>query len=98
MAEHKKQVVRSRLTGLGASSSPLMQRVYVDMVGDLWHYGHANFCQQARAHGTHLIVGINRDEHCISYKRKPILSTLERVRSAQGARISLQARPIASRS
>lgn len=58
------------------------------MVGDLWHYGHANFCKQARALGDYLIVGINRDEHCISYKRKPILSTIERVRSAQGALVS----------
>lgn len=61
------------------------------MVGDLWHYGHANFCKQARALGDYLIVGINRDEHCISYKRKPILSTIERVRSAQGALLFLVA-------
>eukprot|EP01114_Cavostelium_apophysatum_P015850 TRINITY_DN4403_c2_g1_i1.p1 TRINITY_DN4403_c2_g1~~TRINITY_DN4403_c2_g1_i1.p1 ORF type:complete len:166 (-),score=21.86 TRINITY_DN4403_c2_g1_i1:48-545(-) len=61
-------------------------RVYVDMVGDLWHYGHANFCRQAKEFGTYLIVGINKDEDCIGYKRKPILAGPERVKSAQACK------------
>jgi len=58
-------------------------RVYVDMVGDLWHYGHANFCKQARSFGDYLIVGICKDEDCVGYKRKPVLTGPERVASAQ---------------
>jgi len=61
-------------------------RVYVDVVGDLWHYGHANFCKQAKQFGDYLIVGITKDEDCTSYKRKPILSGPERVASAQACK------------
>ncbi|MEM7532751.1 MAG: adenylyltransferase/cytidyltransferase family protein [Chloroflexota bacterium] len=55
-----------------------MKRVYVDMVADLFHYGHVEFLKKARAMGDYLIVGISADEDLISYKRKPILSTEER--------------------
>jgi cytidyltransferase-like protein len=61
-------------------------RVYCDMVGDLWHYGHVKFCMKAREFGDHLIVGITKDEDCIGYKRKPILSGTERALSAQGCK------------
>jgi len=56
------------------------------MVGDLWHFGHANFCKQARSLGDELVVGICKDEDCTDYKRKPILHGPERVRSAQACR------------
>eukprot|EP01117_Protostelium_nocturnum_P004859 TRINITY_DN1760_c0_g1_i1.p2 TRINITY_DN1760_c0_g1~~TRINITY_DN1760_c0_g1_i1.p2 ORF type:complete len:152 (-),score=43.25 TRINITY_DN1760_c0_g1_i1:60-515(-) len=62
------------------------KRVYVDMVGDLWHYGHVNFCRQARELGDYLIVGICKDEDVTGYKRKPILKGEERVASAKGCR------------
>ena len=58
-------------------------RVYVDMVADLFHYGHVNFIKQARAFGDYLIVGLCSDDDVASYKRKPILSIEERVRSVQ---------------
>ncbi|MCB1110202.1 MAG: adenylyltransferase/cytidyltransferase family protein [Chlamydiia bacterium] len=53
-------------------------RVYVDIVGDLFHAGHVQFFQKARAEGDYLIVGIHGDETCTNYKRKPILSLEER--------------------
>jgi cytidyltransferase-like protein len=69
------------------SETPKKQvRVYVDMVGDMWHYGHVNFCRQARSLGDFLIVGICKDEDVIPYKRVPVLAGHERVESAKGCR------------
>ncbi len=61
-------------------------RVYVDMVADLFHYGHVNFLRQARKHGDYLLVGVHADETVMSYKRCPILSMEERVASVEGCR------------
>ena len=61
-------------------------RVYVDMVADLFHYGHVNFLRQARTHGDYLLVGVHADETVMSYKRLPIFSMEERVASVEGCR------------
>ena len=61
-------------------------RVYVDMVADLFHYGHVNFLRQARKHGDYLLVGVHADETVMSYKRRPIFSMEERVASIEGCR------------
>ena len=61
-------------------------RVYVDMVADLFHYGHVNFLRQAKSHGDFLLVGVHSDETVESYKRSPILSMDERVASVAGCR------------
>lgn len=53
-------------------------RVYVDVVGDLFHAGHVQFFKKAKEHGDILIVGIHGDEACTSYKRQPILTLEER--------------------
>jgi len=50
-----------------------MTRVYVDMVGDLFHIGHLNMFKQAKTYGDYLIVGIHSDKTVESYKRKPII-------------------------
>ena len=63
-----------------------IRRVYVDMVADLFHYGHVNFLRQARKHGDYLLVGVHADETVMSYKRRPILSMEERVASVEGCR------------
>jgi cytidyltransferase-like protein len=52
--------------------------VYVDMVADLFHYGHVAFLSRAKKAGDYLIVGVHSDEDVIKYKRKPILTMLER--------------------
>ena len=64
----------------------IMTRVYVDMVADLFHYGHANFLRQAKQFGDHLIVGIHSDEVVKEYKRTPILNMKERVDTVSSCR------------
>jgi cytidyltransferase-like protein len=54
-------------------------RVYVDMVGDLFHPGHVALLKAARDFGDWLIVGVLSDETASSYKRRPIMSLDERV-------------------
>ena len=63
-----------------------MTRVYVDMVADLFHYGHANFLEQARQFGDYLIVGIHSDKVVEGYKRPPIMSMLERIDTVSSCR------------
>lgn len=62
------------------------KRVYVDMVADLFHYGHANFLRQAKECGDYLIVGVCSDEDTASYKRKPIMSLAERVKLVESCK------------
>tara|TARA_R110001592_G_scaffold149786_5_gene375308 strand:+ start:76 stop:507 length:432 start_codon:yes stop_codon:yes gene_type:complete len=52
-----------------------MTRVYVDIVGDLFHIGHINLFKQAKLlfDDTYLIVGIHSDRDVESYKRTPII-------------------------
>lgn len=54
-------------------------RVYVDMIGDLFHAGHVALLQAAREHGDHLVVGMLSDEDAASYKRRPVMTLAERV-------------------
>ena len=64
-----------------------MTRVYVDMVADLFHYGHVEFLKKARAFGDYLLVGIHSDEVVGSYKKgRPIFSMEERISSVAGCR------------
>lgn len=61
---------------LAYASKPV--RVYVDVVGDLFHAGHVQFFQKALEYGDELIVGIHGDEAVAAYKRQPILTLEER--------------------
>lgn len=63
-----------------------MTRVYVDMVADLFHYGHVEFLRQARALGDELVVGIHSDETVASYKRRPLMTMAERIAVVAGCR------------
>lgn len=62
-------------------------RVYVDMVGDLFHAGHVELLRAARAHGDYLIVGVLSDETAASYKRTPITTLAERVAVIEACRL-----------
>ncbi len=63
-----------------------MIRVYVDMVADLFHYGHVELLRQARALGDYLLVGIHADDLVLAHKRLPILTMEERVACVAGCR------------
>ena len=63
-----------------------MIRVYADIVGDLFHYGHVEFLKRARALGDYLLVGICADAIVGLNKGRPILTMEERVASAAGCR------------
>ena len=63
-----------------------MTRVYVDMVADLFHYGHANFLKKAKKHGSYLIVGIHSDKVVEGYKRSPVMTMKERVDTVSSCR------------
>ena len=63
-----------------------MIRVYADMVGDLFHYGHVEFLKKARDLGDYLLVGLCIDDIMEDYKRRPILSLEERIASLAGCR------------
>ena len=63
-----------------------MKRVYVDMVADLFHYGHVEFLKKARALGDYLLVGICSDNVVQANKGRTILAMEERVASVAGCR------------
>ena len=63
-----------------------MIRVYVDIVGDLFHYGHMEFLKNARAMGDYLLVGVCSDEMVAAHKRSTILNMRERIASVIGCR------------
>ncbi|WP_292993253.1 adenylyltransferase/cytidyltransferase family protein [Nitrosomonas sp.] len=55
------------------------RRVYTRMVADLFHEGHVNFLQAARALGTHLTVCVVSDERVAGNKGKlPVMKQAER--------------------
>lgn len=61
-------------------------RVYVDMVGDLFHAGHVALLRAARELGDHVVVGVLSDETAKAYKRQPIMSLAERVAVIEACR------------
>jgi cytidyltransferase-like protein len=61
-------------------------RIYVDIVGDLFHAGHIEFLKKARSFGDYLIVGVLADDVVEGYKRVPILSLEDRVKMVEACR------------
>ncbi|NGX50861.1 MAG: Glycerol-3-phosphate cytidylyltransferase [Chlamydiae bacterium] len=73
-----KKLILLLLVTLSLQAAERPVRVYVDVVGDLFHAGHVQFFKKAKAEGDYLIVGIHGDDACADYKRRPILSLEER--------------------
>lgn len=63
-----------------------MVRIYTDVVGDLFHWGHVNLFRRLKELGDYLIVGVNGDDVVESYKRRPILTLNERVQMVRSCR------------
>jgi len=63
-----------------------MKRVYVDIVGDLFHLGHVSLFKKARGLGDYLIVGVHSDEDVAFYKRRPVLLLEERSKVIKSCR------------
>jgi glycerol-3-phosphate cytidylyltransferase len=61
-------------------------RVYVDVVGDLFHPGHVAFLQKAAELGDTLVVGVHPDDEVTDYKREPVLTMDERVALVRACR------------
>jgi cytidyltransferase-like protein len=61
-------------------------RVYVDLVGDLFHAGHVELLREARSCGDWLIVGVLSDDVVARYKRRPITTLEERVTVVRACR------------
>ena len=61
-------------------------RVYVDMVGDLFHPGHVALLRAAREFGDQLVVGVLSDETVAAYKRRPIMTMDDRVAVIEACR------------
>jgi cytidyltransferase-like protein len=61
-------------------------RVYVDMVGDLFHAGHVSLLREARRHGDWLVVGVLSDDTAAAYKRRPVMTLDERVAVIEACR------------
>ena len=68
------------------SNRDALSRVYVDMVGDLFHAGHVSLLRKARRHGDWLVVGVLSDDTAASYKRRPIMTLAERVAVIEACR------------
>jgi len=63
-----------------------MIRVYVDVVGDLFHVGHINLLERAKSQGDFLIVGVHSDASTAQYKRTPIISEEDRYKMVSSCR------------
>lgn len=53
---------------------------------DLFHAGHVNFLRQCSRNCDLLVVGVNTDEFCERYKRRPVMNLHERIRVVEACR------------
>lgn len=65
--------------------------VYAIGVFDLFHRGHLEFLEAARALGSRLVVAVNGDEMVTSYKRKPVHCEADRLTIVRALRCVDQA-------
>ena len=84
LALRSRQWLERAITRLGKEipvwpKNQRQKRIYTRMVADLFHEGHVNFLQAARALGTHLTVCVVSDERVLENKGKfPVMKQAER--------------------
>jgi len=60
--------------------------IYVDMVADLFHYGHVEYLKQCKIMCRVLKVGIHNDNDVDKYKRIPVLNMEERIKVVESCK------------
>lgn len=60
--------------------------IYVDMVADLFHYGHVEYLKQCKRMCNFLKVGIHNDKDVEKYKRTPVLTMEERIKVVESCK------------
>lgn len=63
-----------------------MKKVYAKVVADLMHPGHVQFFRRAKSLGDFLTVNVVSDDRVALAKRRPIMSTEERVQMVSACR------------
>jgi len=63
-----------------------MKNIYAKVVADLMHPGHVEFFRKARALGDRLTVNVVPDSRVVLAKRRPVMSTDERVELVRACR------------
>jgi cytidyltransferase-like protein len=54
-------------------------RVYIDLIGDLFHWGHVRQIERAKALGDVLVVGVIGDDDAEALSHRPVATLEERV-------------------
>ena len=54
-------------------------RVYIDLIGDLFHAGHLRHLEKARSLGDTLVIGVFDDETAAQISHVPVMNLDERV-------------------
>lgn len=57
--------------------------VFAEGTWDMMHYNHIEFLCECKAMGDRLVVGVVSDKSVASYKREPVLTEQERLRTIQ---------------
>ncbi|HCR85846.1 MAG TPA: hypothetical protein DIV86_04130 [Alphaproteobacteria bacterium] len=87
-------------TGI-VNKGSFMKTIYVEMIADLFHYGHVEFLRKAKSLGDRLVVGVLSDEWATKYKKTPIMNWQERGRVVEACKyvdeVLLQAEPASAK-
>ena len=66
---------------------------YIDMVGDLFHFGHVRQIRRVHAMGFNVLIGVHSDECVATYKRRPVMSMAERIEVVEACKYVSQVIP-----
>ena len=67
--------------------APADATAYIGGVWDVFHHGHLNILERAKALGGRLVVGVLTDDAASAYKARPLVPDVERLRIIQSLRM-----------